>query len=95
MFGIEKVLNELTLISAVVTMLFAIFHKNGKIPLLTVILMCIITLFLYLSSRLVIKKNSKISEKDKEKLNNIKKEFNIDKKKGKKKNVKKDSSNCR
>lgn len=95
MFGIEKVLSELTLISALVTMIFAFLYKNGKISIITVILMCIITLFLYLSSRLVIKKNSEISEKDKEALKKIKNEFNINKRKGRKENVKKDSGNSR
>ena len=93
MYGLEKVLNELTLGLAIFTMVCAFLFKNGVIKLPFLILMCIITIVSYLSSRMVIKKNSTINENDKAMLSNIEKEIVL--KKGKKKNVKKDSSNSR
>ncbi|MBR1884273.1 MAG: hypothetical protein IJ809_05005 [Clostridia bacterium] len=81
MYSIEKILNEITLIFTLVTMLFVFLYKYNMVKLWTVIFMCILTILMYLSSRLVNNSNSKITEKDKEALSSISKSVKKERKK--------------
>ena len=83
MFGFEKILNELTLVLTIITMISVFLVKNGTMSKSIFIFLCIITILVYLCSKTVVSKNSSLSDKDKEKLYNMKNEM-LNEKKGKK-----------
>lgn len=92
MLGLEKFLNEVTLILTIITMVCVILLKKQLVSIYLVIFLCILTLLVYLCSRVVNSNNSKLSSEDKSKLKDINESI---KKKGKKKDGKKNSSNSR
>ncbi len=71
MFEFEKILNELTLIITIITMVSVFLFKNGIVSKGFVIFLCILTVLVYLCSKTVTNKNSNLSNKDKEKLKDV------------------------
>lgn len=92
MFRGEKILNEVTLILTIITMISVFFLKYGIVSKTLVIFLCFLTLLVYLCSRTISDKNSKLNNEDKQKLESLKVDIL---KKGKEKDGKKDSSNSR
>ena len=90
MFRGEKILNELTLILTIITIMCVILFKYGIVSKGIVIFLCVLTLLVYLCSKTISDKNSKLSSEDKKKLQIFKEDIL---KKGKEKDGKKGSSN--
>ncbi len=82
MLGLEKFLNEITFVFCIITMACVFLVKKGIVNRGLIIFLCILTLLLYLCSRLVNNNNSKLNDEDKKKLEGL--SNSVKDKKGKK-----------